>query len=98
MKHWFWLTAGFLVWATHFIGLYLISSAGDVWSTADAPTVRMVGLFFSAGCLVAAGGYAGLIWRRRAFSPSAAWEKRVGLTGAMIAGISIVWQTAPLAF
>ena len=98
MRRWFWLTAGLLVWAAHFLGVYLIASASDVWATTDGLTSRVIGLLFSAVCLATVGWVAGLLWRRPALSPLAMWERRVGLTGAMMAGISIVWQTAPLAF
>jgi hypothetical protein len=98
MKRWFWLTAGLLIWAIHFMGVYLISSAADVWSSTDAPASRLTGLAFSAGCLVAVAGAAAGIWRRRGRSVAEAWERRVGMAGTVVAGIGVVWQTAPLAF
>lgn len=98
MKRWFWLTVGLGIWATHFVGLYLISSAADVWFSAEAPGARLVGLGFSLVCLGAVVGVVAVLIRRPSEDPAAAWEGRVAILGAMLAGISIVWQTIPLAF
>jgi len=99
VKRWFWLTAGLLVWATHFIGLYLISSADDVWSSGDAQISRRVAFVFSIACLAAVSGVAARLWRRRDdVSGYEAWEVQVGLTGTLVAAIGVIWQTAPLAF
>lgn len=95
---WFWLTAGLLIWAGHFIGLYLIASVSDVWATIDAPMFRLIGLAFSVVCLVILGSVAAALWLRPVLSPLAMWERRVGLCGAMMAGIGMTWQTMPLAF
>lgn len=93
------MTGGLLIWAAHFVGVYLISSAADVWSSVDAPVSRMLALVFSLACLTAAGGLAFSIRRRTTdLSGAEAWEGRVGLTGALVAAIGVVWQTAPLAF
>lgn len=100
MKRWLLLMGGLLIWAAHFLGVYLISSAADVWSATDAPGPRLIGLAFSIACLAAAIGVAAVIWRRQGASIAGAeaWEGQVGLAGALVAGISIIWQTAPLAF
>lgn len=98
MTRWLRMTAGLLIWAVHFLGLYLISSAADVWSSADAAGARLIGLAFSLSCLLALIGVAAWIWRRAEEDEPAAWERRVGLTGVMVAVIGVVWQSAPLAF
>ena len=99
MNRLFVLIGGLVIWAAHFIGLYLISSAADVWFSADAPASRLIALGFSVACLSAASSLAVCLWRRRrGFLGYEAWEGRVGLAGAMVAAIGIVWQTAPLAF
>jgi uncharacterized membrane protein YbhN (UPF0104 family) len=93
------MTGGLLIWALHFVGVYLISSAADVWSSSEAGSARWIGLAFSIGCLLAVIALA--VWlcrRRREGSEEEAWEWRVGLTGALVAGIGVLWQTAPLAF
>lgn len=94
---WLKMTGGLLIWAAHFMGLYLIASAADVWATAESWPWRLAGLVFSAACLLATAGVAVWLARQRP-APEApeAWERRVGLTGALIAAVSIVWQTGPL--
>ncbi|MNC60648.1 hypothetical protein D3C81_1959400 [compost metagenome] len=51
------------------------------------------------GCLLCVIALAvWLVRGRREGSRAEAWEGRVGLTGALVAGIGVLWQTAPLAF
>ncbi|MBB4797470.1 hypothetical protein HNP32_001194 [Brevundimonas bullata] len=99
MRRWLRMTGGLLIWAVHFIGVYLISSAADVWSSSEAASARWIGLAFSMGCLLA--DIAMAVWlsrgRREVFGPEA-WERRVGLTGVLVAAIGVLWQTAPMAF
>ena len=47
------MTGGLLIWALHFVGVYLISSAADVWSSSEAGSARWTGLAFSIGCVIA---------------------------------------------
>lgn len=99
MRRWLRLTGGLLIWAVHFIGVYLISSAADVWSSSGDASARWIGLAFSMGCLLAIIAMA--VWLGRGGREGAgpeAWERRVGLTGVLVAGIGVIWQTAPLAF
>lgn len=99
MRRWLLMTGGLLIWAVQFMGVYLISSAADVWSSSEDASARWIGLAFSLGCLLAIVAMA--IWvstTGREKSSSEAWEQRVGLTGALMAGIGVIWQTAPLAF
>lgn len=92
------MTAGLLIWAAHFLGLYLISSAADVWSSADAAGARLIGLAFSLSCLLAVIGAAAWIWRQGEKNEPEVWERRVALTGVVVAVIGVIWQSAPLAF
>ncbi|WP_312783243.1 hypothetical protein [Brevundimonas sp.] len=99
MRRWLRMTGGLLIWALHFVGVYLISSAADVWSSSEAGSARWTGLAFSIGCLLCVIALAvWLVRGRREGSRAEAWERRVGLTGALVAGIGVLWQTAPLAF
>ena len=99
MTRWLRMTGGLLIWAAHFVGVYLISSAADVWSSSEAGSARWIGLAFSMGCLFAIIATAVWLWRGRGdVSGPGAWEQRVGLTGVVVAGIGVLWQTAPLAF
>ena len=98
MTRWLRMTGGLLIWAAHFIGLYLMSSAADVWSSSEAAGARWMGLVFSLGCLVAVIAMAVWLGKQQGRGGPEAWERRVGLTGVLVAGVSILWQTAPLAF
>lgn len=98
MTRWLRMTGGLLIWAAHFIGLYLMSSAADVWSSSVAAGARWMGLVFSLGCLLALIAMAVWLGKKQGKGGPEAWERRVGLTGVLVAGVSILWQTAPLAF
>lgn len=93
---WLRLTAGLLIWAAHFAGVYLISSLGDVAASADAWSWRAAGLAFSAVCFTAAAGVA-IRFRRGGRSGAAtSWEDHVSGGGALVAVVGVVWQTLPL--
>ena len=98
MRRWLAMTAGLLIWAAHFIGLYLLASAADVWSSVEASGWRWTGLGFSLLCLAAIAVVAALMIRRPAPDGPGGWERRVALTGALVGAVAVVWQTAPLAF
>jgi hypothetical protein len=96
---WLRMTGGLLIWTMQFIGVYLISSAADVWSSSESASARWMGAAFSMGCLLAIIAMAVWLWRgRREASGPEAWERQVGLTGVLVAAIGVLWQTAPLAF
>ncbi|RZJ18209.1 MAG: hypothetical protein EON91_06330 [Brevundimonas sp.] len=93
------MTGGLVIWALHFMGLYAIASAADVWGAPDAWPWRLAGAVFSVLCLMATIGVVLWLGRQRTnLSEPEGWERRVGLTGAVVAAVSIVWQTGPLAF
>lgn len=98
MSRWFAMLGGLLVWAAHFLGLYLIASAADVWTTADSPMSRWIGLAFSLACLGAVAVLTLIFARRPIDGEAARWERRIAITGAMVAAVAIIWQMAPLAF
>lgn len=97
MKRWLAMTAGLLIWAAHFLGLYLLASAADVWASTEAAG-RWVGLGFSLACLALIAVAAIVIARRPIPDGPGSWERRVALTGAFVAAVGVTWQTAPLAF
>ena len=98
MKRWLAMTAGLLIWAGHFLGLYLLASAADVWSSTEAAAGRWIGLGFSLLCLALIAVVAVVMARRPVPDGPGLWERRVALTGALVAAVGVTWQTAPLAF
>ncbi len=98
MKRWLAMTAGLLIWAAHFLGLYLLASAADVWSSTEAAAGRWIGLGFSLLCLALIAVVAVVMARRPVSDGSGLWERRVALTGALVAAVGVTWQTVPLAF
>lgn len=98
MKRWAAMTAGLLIWAAHFLGLYLLASAADVWASTETLAGRAIGLAFSLFCLALIGLATIRLHQRRPAGEAEQWERRVALTGALIAALGVVWQTAPLAF
>ena len=98
MRRWLAMTAGLLIWAAHFLGVYLLASAADVWSSTEAAAGRWVGLGFSLLCLALIVVVVFVMSRRPAPDGPSMWERRVALTGALVAAVGVTWQTAPLAF
>lgn len=94
MKTWLWMTGGLIVWAVHFVGVYLISSTADVVATADDTRWRMAGLAFSGLCALITAGLFGTAARRLA-SPSPRFPDQMAAFGSGIAVIAIIWQALP---
>lgn len=101
MRDWIVMLAGLLIWATHFLGIYVIASIADVVATADDPAWRMGGVAFSAICALAA--VAVILWAGRSLpdEPEDQPESlrpfvlRLSALGGAVALVSIVWQTLP---
>lgn len=96
MRTWAWMLGGLIVWAVHFIGVYLISSVADVVATADDPVWRFGGLAFSVVCLLAA---AAVLWfgvRRLCLGEERGrFADQLAALGAGIALLAIFWQSLP---
>jgi len=96
----FWLVAlgGLMIWAVHFLGLYLLASFADV-AWRDAAGGKVIGLVFSLACLAA---IAAVAWRAasqlRQDEPedTRAFGLHMAVAGGVIAGVGVVFQTAPL--
>lgn len=96
MRHWLEMLGGLIVWAVHFLGVYVIASIGEVVAQADDPLWRLAGFSFSVVCAVAAT----LLWARTMRRHADGDEmdslvRTVGGAGAALALVSIVWQTLP---
>lgn len=98
MRFWALATGGLLVWAAHFIGLYLLSSAADV-AHRDASAWNRVGLVFSLICLIVVLGlylYARRELRRQPVEDTRAFGLTLAAAGAGLGGIGVVFQTLVL--
>lgn len=97
MKRWAIMTGGLLIWATHFIGVYLIASTADVVATAEDARWKMGAIVFSLACL---GAVLGLAWPvlkgRRAAAGQERFETDLALGACLIGGVGITFQTLPL--
>lgn len=103
MRGWLVMLAGLLIWAAHFLGIYIIASIADVVATADDPAWRWGGVAFSLACALAA--LAVTATTARALRRRSEDEARigdlsgfilsVGALGGAVALVSIAWQTLP---
>ena len=97
MARWLLMMGGLLIWAAHFLGVYVISSLGDVVATADAAAWRMAALGFSAVCVAAEAGFL-LVVTGRARVATGELEPfitAVGVTGGLVGLVGIAWQALP---
>lgn len=96
MQRWLYMLGGLLVWAVHFVGVYVIASIGDVVSSADDPTWRLAGLAFSTVCAaVALGLLVQSLRRADDGTDTVDLGNTLARFGALLALISVIWQTLP---
>ncbi|RZJ96757.1 MAG: hypothetical protein EON88_05975 [Brevundimonas sp.] len=88
---WVKLLGGLIVWAIHFGGLYAIASWMDLSEASDAPG-RWIAVGFSLACMVGAVGAAVVARRDPQLS---SWSRSVALSGALIAGLAVMFQAVP---
>jgi len=98
VRRWLSFTGGLLIWAAHFLGVYVIASLADVVATADDPAWRSGGVIFSLVCLAGIAVLAVGVFRSGRSSPDAwrGFERAVALGACLIGGVGIVFQTLPL--
>lgn len=91
------MLGGLLLWAVHFIGVYVIASLADTVADAADPGWRLAGLAFSAVLLAAAGALGLLAARRLRREPdeTARFRHWLALFAAVLATMAIAWQTLP---
>ena len=98
MRFWVLMTGGLLIWAAHFLGLYLLASAADV-ARGDAGAWNLAGLIFSLVCLL---GVVVLCWRGLAglrgqpADETRAFGLRLAIAGGVLGGIGVVFQSLVL--
>lgn len=97
MARWIWMLGGLIVWTVHFMGVYAIASLADVVSRADDPGWRMIGLAFSAVCLLAASVFTIAAFRRarQAAASAAGFGDQLAVLGGGLAAVAIAWQALP---
>lgn len=89
MSAWRSLLAGLTVWLIHFAIVYALPSL-DAIGAAPPASLMMVHGLATLACLVVVGLLAFAGWRR-----GAAFQHRIAALGAAMAGVAIVWQSAP---
>ncbi|WP_404415934.1 hypothetical protein [Brevundimonas vesicularis] len=91
------MLGGLLVWAAHFLGLYLLSSAADM-ARGDAGAWNAGGYVFSLICLMAISA---LCWKclmalRAKPKATQAFGLRIAMSAALLGGIGVIFQTLVL--
>lgn len=97
MRKWAYMLGGLVIWAIHFLGVYVIASVGDVAAEPDHPVSRGAVGVFTLVCLIAAGWLtlnAAGRWRRGG-DEMAGFVSAITATGAGVAVVSILWQGLP---
>ena len=96
MRRWAFALGGLLVWALHFVGIYVIASLADLIARADAAPWRLGLLAFGGLCLaVELGLIAWGVRRLRESDATSRFLDRLAVLGAALGGLAIVWQTLP---
>lgn len=89
MSAWRTLLAGLVVWLVHFAIVYALPSLDAIGAASPAILMIAHGLATLA-CLVIVGLLAFAGWRQ-----GPAFQHRIAALGAAMAGVAIVWQSAP---
>jgi hypothetical protein len=98
---WLFVLGGLLLWAVHFLGVYLIASLADLSGRPDDRAWRAAGLAFSGLCIVATATVL-TIAVRRLRRPHAQGDRtlrfldQLAALGAGAALVALVWQALPL--
>ena len=98
MRFWLLMLGGLLIWAAHFLGLYLLSSAADV-ARGDAGAWNGAGLIFSLICLMVTAVlcWRCIVWlRMKPRDETRAFGLRLAVAGGLLGGIGVVFQTLVL--
>lgn len=93
MRVWLVLLGGMIVWAVHFFALYAFAS---IWLTST--TTRLLTGLATAGCIAADAALLRLCLRIIAANDrdcAIFWPARVGLVGAGLSLVAVLWQGLP---
>ncbi len=95
MSAWRSLLAGLAIWLVHFAIVYALPSLSAIGAASPA-ALAIAHIVTTLACLTAVALLAVVGWRKgRAEEPDAAFRHRVAALGAAMAGVAIVWQSAP---
>ncbi len=95
MSAWRALLAGLAIWLLHFAVVYALPSLGDIGEAPPA-ALSIAHIVTTLACLAAVSAMAVTGWRKgRAHAPSEGFRYHVSALGAAMAGVAIVWQSAP---
>jgi hypothetical protein len=96
MRNWLLLLGGPLIWAAHFLAIYLATSASQVAVGATSGATRVAIIALSIGAGAGAILLAMHAWRRPHAEAQDAFWRTVSLAGAVLAIVAIIWQTLPV--
>jgi hypothetical protein len=96
MRRWLILLGGPLIWAAHFLAIYLTSSVSYVATGANSTAARIVIIGLSAVAVAAAAWLAVHAVRRPRNDIETSFWRTVTSAGAILALVAIIWQTLPV--
>lgn len=95
MSAWRTLLAGLMVWLAHFAIVYALPSL-DAIGAASPTSLIIAHSLTTLVCLAIVGVLAVAGWRKaRAAYDGAAFHHHIAALSAAMAGVAIVWQSAP---
>lgn len=97
MRPWLYMLGGLIVWAVHFLGVYLIASIADVAARADVPPALWAVGGFTLACLAADALILAAAWRRgrTQADPVNRFADLIAGLGAGISFVAVAWQGLP---
>lgn len=90
MQSWLVLLGGLIVWTIHFFALWTTSSI-----VLSVPVARVIVAAVTIACLAANAGLLLVLARRRAGDELDRWVRSLGLAGAWLSVVAVVWQGLP---
>ena len=93
MREWTMMLGGLLIWAAHFVLVYVVASMADISPLSQEGGWRMAGLGLTGVCVAA---IAVLLWWTVRAREASALARRLGLFGGGLSLIAVIWQALPL--
>jgi hypothetical protein len=97
MRAWLFMLGGLVIWASHFLGVYLIASVADLVDEADAAAARRTVGGFTLLCAAAAAAIGLGAWRRSRddSDPVSRFTDWLAAASGAFAMIAVLWQGLP---